>query len=81
MRSDTRTVITPVGPHAPALGADFELRGRIRAEYIEMPGLTLTLLQAARLFGVDAPRCAHALDALVRDGYLACRGRSYMRAR
>jgi hypothetical protein len=36
------------------------LRLRVRAEYVEMPGLRLTLLLAARLFGV-APEVAHAV--------------------
>jgi hypothetical protein len=33
---------------------------RVRGEYQEMPGLQLTVLQAARLFGV-APKVAHAV--------------------
>lgn len=33
---------------------------RVRGEYAEMPGLRLTVLQAARLFGV-APDVAHAV--------------------
>ena len=48
---------------------------RVRAEYIEMPGLHLTMLQAARLFGV-APNVAHAvLDNLVRASVLTCSDR------
>ena len=30
-----------------------ELLGRIRGEYLEMPGLKLTLAQAQRLWGLD----------------------------
>ena len=45
---------------------------RVRAEYVEMPGLRLTVLQAARLFGV-APEVAHAvLDDLRRASVLTC---------
>jgi hypothetical protein len=48
---------------------------RVRAEYVEMPGLRLTLLQAARLFGVP-PHVAHAvLDDLVRASVLTCSDR------
>ena len=45
---------------------------RVRGEYAEMPGLRLTVLQAARLFGV-APDVAHAvLDDLRRASVLTC---------
>lgn len=48
---------------------------RIRGEYEEMPGLHLTVLQAARLFGV-APDVAHAvLDDLRRASLLTCSDR------
>ena len=30
---------------------------RVRSEFIEMPGLRLTLPQAARLWGLDPPAC------------------------
>jgi len=43
---------------------------RVQGEYQEMPGLHLTVLQAARLFGV-APEVAHAvLDDLYRASVL-----------
>jgi hypothetical protein len=38
---------------------------RIRAEYLEMPGLRLTLEQAERLCGVERTLCKMVLDALV----------------
>jgi hypothetical protein len=38
---------------------------RVRAEYLEMPGLWLTFEQAQRLFGVEPTMCRHVLDALV----------------
>lgn len=48
---------------------------RVRAEYEEMPGLHLTVLQAARLFGVS-PGVAHAvLDDLRRATVLKCSDR------
>jgi hypothetical protein len=43
---------------------------RIRAEYVEMPGMRLTALQVQRLCGVDAPSCLRALNALVHDQFL-----------
>lgn len=46
------------------------LTGRIRAEYREMPGLHLTVRQAARLFDVDGGRCRRVLDECVHDGWL-----------
>jgi len=44
---------------------------RIRSEYMEMPGLRLTLLQARRLWTIDALTCASALAALETAGFLA----------
>src|SRR5262245_21451416 len=38
---------------------------RIRAEYLEMPGLRLTLEQAQRLCGVERTLCKAVLDELV----------------
>jgi hypothetical protein len=47
-----------------------ELLARIRAEYVEMPGLRLTLLQARRLWGLDVLTCASALACLESAGFL-----------
>lgn len=43
---------------------------RIRGEYLEMPGLRLTLEQAQRLCGVEATVCQSVLDALVDAKFL-----------
>ena len=43
---------------------------RIRAEYLEMPGLRLTLEQARRLCGVERVLCRTVIDALVNEGFL-----------
>jgi hypothetical protein len=43
---------------------------RIRAEYLEMPGLRLTLEQAQRLCGIERALCRAVLDALVADRFL-----------
>jgi hypothetical protein len=49
---------------------DDNLLKRIRAEYLEMPGLRLTLEQAQRLCGVERAPCQKALDALVGEEFL-----------
>ena len=43
---------------------------RIRGEYREMPGLKLTVPQAARLWHLDQPSIERLLDVLVHDGLL-----------
>jgi len=45
---------------------------RVRAEYLEMPGLKLTSSQAARLWGLDVGVCDAVLTALVADRFLTC---------
>ncbi len=46
---------------------------RIRGEYLEMPGLRLTLEQAQRLCGVERTLCKRVLDALVEAKFLCVR--------
>ena len=55
------------------------LLNRIRAEFLEMPGLRLTLQQAQRLCGGDRAACEDALRALVDDHFLAIRHGRYAR--
>ena len=43
---------------------------RIQMEYLEMPDLKLSYVQARRLFGLPAEVCDRALDALVFEGFL-----------
>jgi hypothetical protein len=43
---------------------------RIRGEFAEMRGLSLTLHQAARLFNISVDECDRALQSLVQDGSL-----------
>jgi hypothetical protein len=59
---------------------DYELQIRIRSEFVEMPGLTLTLPQAARLFNLQPDHCERILDDLVDTGTLRTNGRAFMRA-
>lgn len=75
MRSSTDHVAT-TGPHCD----ERDLRTRIRGEFREMPGLTLTLAQATRLFSVDAARCERVLATLVEGGVLSTDGRVFARA-
>ncbi len=54
---------------------------RLRAEFLEMPGLRLTMDQAHRFCGVERRRCSEALDLLVREQFLSIRSDgSYVRA-
>jgi hypothetical protein len=43
---------------------------RIQGEYIEMPGLRLTMAQAQRLWGLDRAACDAVLGALVETKFL-----------
>ena len=43
---------------------------RVRAEFLEMPGLSLTSAQAARLWAFDAALCDEVLAALVDTRFL-----------
>jgi hypothetical protein len=61
-------------PLSVRLDQDLRLRSRICAEFAEMPGLRLTLPQAARLVNIDAVRCGVLLGGLVRSGQLATDG-------
>jgi len=45
---------------------------RVRGEFREMPGLVLTLAQAARLWSLDAATCTDVLSHLIGSGFL-CR--------
>jgi Fic family protein len=45
---------------------------RIRNEYLEGPGLRLTVGQAARFLGLEPATCERALEELEQNGFL-CR--------
>jgi len=57
------TIVAAVGPSGALLG-------RIRGEFIEMPGLCVTAREAQRLFGLDAATCEKVLESLLRSGFL-----------
>ena len=56
------------------------LRSRICREFLDMPGLMLTLPQAVRLFGLESECCNEILSDLVRSGFLDTDGRWFLRA-
>jgi hypothetical protein len=58
--------------HRSRIGPDLPERlvERVRAEFLEMPGLKLTLRQAVRVFGVDARQSERVLAVLVAQGVL-----------
>jgi hypothetical protein len=43
---------------------------RVRAEFVEMPGMELTMPQAVRLWSLGVDDCRHVIDALVDEGFL-----------
>jgi hypothetical protein len=43
---------------------------RVRAEFEEMPGMTLTMRQASRLFGIERDVCKTVFERLVTTSYL-----------
>jgi hypothetical protein len=61
------------------LPARAALVGRIRGEFLEMPGLSPTLFQAKRLFDLREDICTRILDGLIRDGTLKRDGRGQYR--
>jgi len=46
------------------------LADRVRGEFLEMPGLQLTMPQAARLWGMEQAACRAVVDALVEASFL-----------
>lgn len=53
-----------------AIADDGHLVARVRGEFAEIPGLSLTVVQASKLFGLDPPRCERILQLLVARGAL-----------
>jgi hypothetical protein len=47
-----------------------EVLRRVKGEYLEMPGLRLTIAQAQRLWGLDRSVCDSLLGALVDAKFL-----------
>jgi hypothetical protein len=55
---------------AGAVCVDEGVRRRVEAEYLEMPGLKLTPMQAARLWQLDPVASMRLLDSMVEAGVL-----------
>jgi hypothetical protein len=53
---------------------------RVSAEFQEMPGLILTMAQAARLFSIHSACCERVLRLLVDRGVLSTDGHVFARA-
>jgi len=56
-------------PGLPPIGEP-DVRGRVRAEYLEMPGMALTPRQAAHLWSLPLASAAELLTHLVNSGFL-----------
>jgi hypothetical protein len=70
-----------VMPRAGHETGDFAQTLRLaRAEFLEMPGLKLTVRQAARLWAADQTICSDVLSALVESRLLVRVGDAYARA-
>ena len=69
MTPSTEQMKTVVGrPHKPAAVSD--LLVRVQAEYREMPGLSLTMRQAERLWNLDSSTCGRVLELLIDQQFL-----------
>jgi hypothetical protein len=55
-------------PKTPTSGE--ELLGRVRREFVELPGLRLTESQARRLWGLDQASCSVVLEKLIATRFL-----------
>ncbi len=67
-------VMAPATGRAPValeLRRDDLLARRIRSEYLEMPGLNLTLTQAQRMWNLRRDECERLLEDLVDAGFLS----------
>ncbi len=51
--------------------ASGHLVNRVKQEYLEMPGLVLTVRQASRLWNLDVTTCEGLLQQLLREQFLA----------
>jgi hypothetical protein len=60
--------------------SDDRLRQRVFGEYMEMPGLRLTVAQACRLWNVDSVTGRQVLNTLVDEQFLRLSGPHYVRA-
>ena len=59
----------PLGRYVGFIDREHLLR-QVRGEYLEMPGLNLTLEQAMRMWGVERQACLGLLESLIEVGFL-----------
>ena len=59
---------------------EINLLVRVYSEFMEMPGLQLTLAQASRLWNLQPATSAHVLERLVDASFLRRSGDRYVRA-
>lgn len=57
-----------------------DLMARARAEFLEMPGLRLTLAQASRLCNASPDECQCVFENLIAEGFLRRTGKLYQRS-
>ena len=78
---DARAAAVSAGSSASSNGMQIvRWLDRVRGEYREMPGLSLTEYQAQRLWGLDADICRALFDALTQTGFLhRTEGGAYVR--
>ena len=63
----------PERPLSLAESTEHGIHGRVRGEYSEIPGLSLTLHQASRFFGLPQAVCMRVLSDLIAAGVLRLR--------
>ena len=56
-----------------------EASQRIRADYLEMPDLRVTVAEGARFWHVDLTVCGEVLGQLAQEGFVVCLGQKYRR--
>jgi hypothetical protein len=66
-------------PHTGSDAREAALLARVYEEYVELPGLQLTLAQASRLWHVDPTVARSALEELVQASFLRKKGDCYVR--
>ena len=59
---------------------EHDIHLRIQAEFVEMPGLKLTLPQASRLFNLERTVCERVLGTLVDRRVLSLSGAMFVRS-
>ena len=69
-RSEPVAVLPQATDRQPLAPWRSDLKERIHAEFMEMPGLSLSVKQAARLFGVPDDVCEYVLSQLVEQQLL-----------